>query len=340
MSRHPGGRCRSGHPDGHTLAVLASQPEAVAPHLKDMSTLTRRRLTERHPWLFPVAVRTHQTRRRVAWLTSGARWASRAPDAPELPVRVKKHGSLLLRELAPGDMALQHNKVVNLRLASARTDGVLIRPGETFSFNKVVGNCTRRKGYVVGMRLSNGDAVSGVGGGICQLANLLHWMFLHSPLTVVERSEHSFDPFPDKDRVLPWGVGCSIVWNYVDLAVRNDTDVTFQLHTWLEERHLRGELRADRPVAHSYKVEARDEEFLRVGDRVWRRNEIWRTLIDRRTGDTVGEELVKRNCAVVKYPPPEHLVTELDEDGRPVPSQPTTAPRSTTRAGALSTLRS
>ena len=153
---------------------------------------------------------------------------------------MKKHGSLLLRELSPDEMALQHSKVVNLRLASARTDGVVIRPGETFSFNKVVGNCTRRKGYVVGMRLSNGDATAGVGGGICQLANLLHWMFLHSPLTVVERSEHSFDPFPDKNRVLPWGVGCSIVYNYVDLVVRNDTGTTFQLRTWVGAKHLRG----------------------------------------------------------------------------------------------------
>jgi vancomycin resistance protein VanW len=240
-------------------------------------------------------------------------------------------------------MALQHNKVVNLRLASARTDGVVIRPGETFSFNKVVGNCTRRKGYVVGMRLSNGDAKAGVGGGICQLANLLHWMFLHSPLTVVERSEHSFDPFPDKNRVLPWGVGCSIVWNYVDLVVRNDTDTTFQVRTWLEDKHLRGELRADRAVEHSYKVEARGEEFVRVGERVWRRNEIWRNLVDRRTGDVVGEELVKRNCAVVKYPPPEHLVVDLDQDGRPVRlrrPQATTAPRSTTREGDLSTVTS
>jgi vancomycin resistance protein VanW len=304
----------------------------------DVHTLTRRRLTERHPWLYPLAVRLHQARRHARWLTSGTSWATRAAGTPELPVRVKKHGSLLLRDLSPDEMALQHNKVVNLRLASARADGVVIRPGETFSFNKVVGNCTRRKGYVVGMRLSNGDAAAGVGGGICQLANLLHWMFLHSPLTVVERSEHSFDPFPDKFRVLPWGVGCSIVWNYVDLVVRNDTDVTFQVHTWLEEKHLRGELRADRPVEHSYKVEARDEDFVRVGERVWRRNEIWRTLIDRRTGDPVGEELLKRNCAVVKYPPPEHLVTDLSEDGRPLHA--TTAPRSTTRAGFASTVMS
>ena len=212
-------------------------------------------------------------------------------------------------------MELQHNKVVNLRLASARTDGVVIRPGETFSFNKVVGNCTRRKGYVVGMRLSNGDATAGVGGGICQLANLLHWMFLHSPLTVVERSEHSFDPFPDKNRVLPWGVGCSIVWNYVDLVVRNDTDVTFQLRTWVDEKHLRGELRADRPVEHSYTVEARGEEFVRLPPKWWTASgaatRSGASLIDRRTGDTVGEELLKRNCAVVKYPPPEHLVVDL-----------------------------
>jgi vancomycin resistance protein VanW len=114
--------------------------------------------------------------------------------------------------------------------------------------------------------------------------------------------------------------------------------VTFQIHTWVEDKHLRGELRADRPVEHSYKVEARDEDFVRVGARTWRRNEIWRTLIDRRTGDTVGEELLKRNCAVVKYPPPEHLVTDLSEDGLPLHA--TTAPRSTTLAGFSSTAMS
>jgi vancomycin resistance protein VanW len=301
----------------------SGQPVPALAHPIDVRTLyrslARRRVTERHPWLYPVAVRLHRLRRHAAWLACDTRWATRAQGTPQLPVRVKKHGSLLLRQLSPDEMALQHNKVVNLRLASARTNGVVIRPGETFSFNKVVGNCTRRKGYVVGMRLSNGDAAAGVGGGICQLANLLHWMFLHSPLTVVERSEHSFDPFPDKNRVLPWGVGCSIVWNYVDLVVRNDTGLTFQLHTWVDEKHLRGELRADRPTEHSYRIEARDEEFLRVDGRVWRRNEIWRTLVDRRTGDVVGEELVKRNCAVVKYPPPEHLVVDLDGDGRRLP---------------------
>jgi vancomycin resistance protein VanW len=128
-------------------------------------------------------------------------------------------------------------------------------------------------------------------------------MFLHSPLTVVERSEHSFDPFPDNGRVLPWGVGCSIVYNYVDLVVRNDSPVTFQLRVGVGERHLEGELRADRPLDRSYRVFARDEQFLRYDGQHFRRNEIWRTVIDKRTGVPLREELVKRNCAKVMYLP-------------------------------------
>ena len=275
--------------------------------MTDLPTLPARltappRLSQRHPALYPIAVRVHRARRRLAWIRSDSTWsADRSSDV--LPARVKRHRSLLLRTLGDSDMRLQHNKVTNLRLATARVDGLLIRPGETFSFNKVIGNCTRRKGYVAGMRLSNGHAREGVGGGLCQLANLLHWMFLHSSLTVVERSEHSFDPFPDNGRVLPWGVGCSIVYNYVDLVVRNDTDVAFQVLVRVGERYLEGDLRSERAPDRSYRVFARDEQFLRYAGEYYRRNEIWRTVIDTRTGDRLGEELVKRNCAKVMYLP-------------------------------------
>jgi vancomycin resistance protein VanW len=264
------------------------------------------RLTQRHPWLLPAAMAAHRVRRRTQWARDAwsgrVVWAARR-DVTDLPVRVKQHGSLLLREPDAGQMHLQHNKVTNLRLATSRMDGLVIAPGETFSFNRVVGNCTRRKGYLDGMKLSNGSAESGVGGGICQLANLVHWMVLHSTLTVVERSEHSFDPFPDRGRVLPWGVGCSIVYNYVDLVVRNDTEHTFQLRTWVGDRYLHGQLRTDVRPEHFFKVEARAEQFLRREGQVFRRNQIWRRVIDRSSGDQVGEELVKSNCALVVYEP-------------------------------------
>lgn len=261
-----------------------------------------RRWSERMPLLYPLAVRYHRVLKRLEWIRSSTPYAG-TRQAGDLPVRIKRHKSLLLRQLGETEMWMQHNKVTNLRLACAQVDGLLIRPGETFSFNKLVGNATRRKGYVKGMRLSNGQARPGIGGGICQLANLLHWMVLHSPLTVTQRSTHSFDPFPDNGRVLPWGVGCSIVYNYVDLQFRNDTDQTFQLRVDVGDRYLEGEILADVACAESYRVFAKDERFLRVGADYFRRNEIWRTVIDRRTGAPVRDELVRENVALVKYLP-------------------------------------
>lgn len=288
--------------------------EALSEALSESDAGRRRRPSERWPALYPLAVWVHRARRRWQWVTGGTRWAAERDDSP-LGHRVKRHNSLLRRTAVDADARLQENKVVNLQLASARVDGLLIRPGETFSFNKVVGNCTRRKGYVEGMRLSNGEARAGVGGGLCQLANLVHWMVLHSGLTVTERSEHSFDPFADNGRVLPWGTGCSIVYNYVDLQVRNDTDTTFQLLVRVGERYLEGELRADRESPVTYHVYADDEHFYRLGDECFRANQIRRTVVDRRTGGQVGDELLRRNCALVKYVPSGVALVDLEPRG-------------------------
>jgi vancomycin resistance protein VanW len=277
-----------------------TDPSALVP--APAPAARRRRWSERFPLIHPMAVRVHRLRRRWSWLRSSASLA-RQRDQQPLPVRVIKHRSLLLRTLGESEMWLQHNKVTNLRVAVRSVDGLLIGPGEEFSFCRTVGRATRRKGYVEGMLLSNGRPVAGVGGGICQLANLLHWMVLHSPLTVTERSEHSFDPFPDNGRVLPWGVGCAVYYNYVDLRFRNDTDTTFQLQVAVGERYLEGELRCADPLPHSYSVFAVDEGFDRVDGRWFRHNEIWRQVIDRRTGDQVRRELVKRNRALVTYEP-------------------------------------
>ena len=262
----------------------------------------RRRVSERFPVLYPLAVEAHRVRRHLQWLRSDVNWATEHATE-DLPHRIYRHKSLLLRRLGDSEMWMQHNKVENLRIAAARLDGVLIGPGEEFSFCRLVGRTSRRKGYVDGILLDNGEAAAGIGGGICQLANLLHWMVLHTPLVVTERSEHSFDPFPDNGRVLPWGVGCTIYYNYVDLRFRNDTDATIQLTVRVGAKYLEGELRADRELEHRYSGYAKDEEFCSHDGAWFRRHEIWRAVIDRRTGQVVRAEQVKRNCALVKYVP-------------------------------------
>ncbi|MFG1906139.1 VanW family protein [Kribbella sp. NPDC048928] len=284
--------------------LTAAERQRVLPAVR------RKRLSERFRVLYPLAIRYHRAAKRLEWMRSSTPYAQ-LHNPNDLPVRIKRHKSLLLRQLGETEMWMQHNKVTNLKLACAQVDGLIIRPGETFSFNKIVGNATRRKGYRKGMRLSNGRARPGIGGGICQLANLLHWMVLHSPLTVTQRSTHSFDPFPDNGRVLPWGVGCSIVYNYVDLQFRNDTDQTFQLHVGVGDRYLEGEILADVAAASSYRVFSKGERFLRVGADYFRRNEIWRTVIDRRTGTALRDELIRENVALVKYLPVDVPVVDV-----------------------------
>jgi vancomycin resistance protein VanW len=89
-----------------------------------------------------------------------------------------KHRSFLLRPLKDVEMYLQHNKVTNLKIAISKIDKVVIKPGETFSIWKLVGRPTKHKGYLEGLVLRNGKTEKGIGGGLCQLDNLLYWMLL------------------------------------------------------------------------------------------------------------------------------------------------------------------
>ncbi len=167
----------------------------------------------------------------------------RLPSIDErLPYRYIKHTSKLIRRLGDSDLALQRNKVVNLRLAVDCMNGVSIGPGEYFSFCRLVGRPSARRGFVEGMELSFGEARSGIGGGICQLSNLIHWMVSAFPLRVVERANHSFDPFPDEGRILPFGSGAAIFYNFIDLVLHNPTADTFQLRFHIAAHQLEGEL--------------------------------------------------------------------------------------------------
>ena len=81
------------------------------------------------------------------WIT-GPEQFSKEVDLSHLPNEIIRHQSFLLRKLKDVDMYLQHNKVVNLRLAISRINGVIIQPGVTFPLWKMVGRPTKSKGYL------------------------------------------------------------------------------------------------------------------------------------------------------------------------------------------------
>ena len=99
--------------------------------------------------------------------------------------------------------------------------------------------------------------------------------------------------------------------NYVDLVLRNDTDTTFQLSMTVGDTYLEGELRADRPQPSSYKVYAARERFFHAHGEYFRTNQLRRRVIDKATGNQIGDELVRENCALVKYLPTDVDIIDL-----------------------------
>ncbi len=258
------------------------------------------RLSELHPLLYHARIHQQRLFRQVRDRAQGHKFAQ-ATRSESLPFRCIKHQSLLRRKLGNSDPKLQENKIVNLELAHRSINGIVIQPGETFSFWKCVGQATAAKGYVAGMQLSQGEVKTGIGGGLCQLANLLYWMALHTPLTIVERHHHSFDPFPDEQRTLPFGSGAGIFYNYIDLRFYNPTDQPFQIRVWLTENHLKGAIYTASSWLYSYHVFEQNHRFIQENSQIYRSNEIWRSRIDKRTGNHLETELLMTNLAEVKY---------------------------------------
>lgn len=231
-----------------------------------------------------------------------------------LPVLVYQHKSLIRRRLGNVNMVLQENKATNLALAVSHIDGLLIRRGETFSVWKQIGRTTERKGYKEGLTIAKGQPSQGIGGGLCQLSNLIHWMVLHSDLTITEHHHHDgLDLFPDFGRQIPFGTGTSISYNYIDYRVKNDTTNTYQLRLWVDDEYLCGELRAEESLPHTFHIHAENEFFSREEGVVYRNGQVYRDTIDRKTGHTIDSQLIRTNHAKVMYDcPPSTIIRESE----------------------------
>lgn len=236
------------------------------------------------------------------------KWRHSGPFAKEysdtyLPSVQFYHATPLLRQLSGLEMQLQYNKVTNLRLACQKVNRMILHPRETFSYWKTIGNPTARKGYLPGMVLVNGKVAAGIGGGLCQLSNLIYWITLHTPLTVVERHHHGYDVFPDSNRTQPFGSGATCFYPYGDLMIRNDTGRDFQLRLWVEKEKLCGEWRSAQPPKERYEILEKNHC---IRGEYWggftRHNELWRRVSDL-DGNFLREEFITENHVIMMYEP-------------------------------------
>lgn len=110
------------------------------------------------------------------------------------------------------------NRTTNLRIASKAINGTIIEPGETFSFNKVVGQRTTAKGYKKAHVFSGSNTTMGVGGGVCQVASTMFNTALLANVSIVERHQHS-----QRVTYVPLGRDAAIQWGSADFKWKNNT---------------------------------------------------------------------------------------------------------------------
>jgi len=240
-------------------------------------------------------------KRHIYWMFGRCKFAAKCDTV--LSYEYYSHKTPLYRQLKDVDMWMQSNKVVNLGIAVPKVNYVTVKPGETFSYWRLVGKPTKRKGYKKGMVLKSGTVTSAVGGGLCQLSNLIYWMTIHTPLTVAERHRHGYDVFPDTNRSQPFGSGATCFYNYGDLMIKNDTPYTFQLMLEIADEYLEGAWLCSHPPEYKYEVYEKDHIM---------KSQFWggytrHNLIHRRKynlhGELLDDEFIVENHAIMMYAP-------------------------------------
>lgn len=244
----------------------------------------------------------YSTLRKLLWLKMKKQFASDTSKG-HLPFCYFEHKTILLRKLKDVDMWMQQNKIVNLRIAAEKVNKIILRPGEVFSYWKLIGKPSKCKGYVEGMILKNGGFEAAIGGGLCQLSNLIFWMTIHTPLTVVERHRHGYDVFPDSNRTQPFGSGATCFYPYKDLMIKNNTEDTYQLIINVGEEYLEGEWRVSNEPKFKYEIIEKNHE---MRAEYWggysRHNEIYQRCYEK-DGLVLSENLIVKNSAIMMYAP-------------------------------------
>ncbi len=270
----------------------------------------RKRITQIFPWLVPIRKQQQKTMFYLGMKFDKNIYSKNISDIL-LPFRLFETRSILYNKETGFDMIYQENKVFNLKLAAKTLDGLLVKPNETFSFWQAVRFADHNTPYKEGLILTNGKLVTTPGGGMCQMSNLLFWMFLNSPLTIVERHTHNVRDFPYPPSDIPYGTDATVCEGWLDLKVRNNTDRTFQIKISFDEENIYGCLLTDSAIIYKYKVEAKNLFYFRDNQKIYEQISIFRQTLDTYADQIIIENHLYDNLCRIGYDlPPDVSIIE------------------------------
>lgn len=162
--------------------------------------MKRKRLTQVFPFLLPIRKWQRKKLFYLEMLIDGNKYAKNKSEAL-LPNTVFETSSLMMNENSGFDMKYQINKVHNLKLAARTINKVIIEPNETFSFWQLVRWADHHEKYKDGLNLVDGKIVGSYGGGLCQLSNMLFWLFYTHLLQLLSDTDTLLSHFHPQQKI-------------------------------------------------------------------------------------------------------------------------------------------
>lgn len=243
----------------------------------------------------------------------------------------------------------------NIRLASEALDGVIIKPGEEFSFNNATGPRSESKGYRPAGAYVNGILVEEPGGGVCQVSSTLYNAVVFSGLKTTERHAHSYEPsyvIPGEDAMVSYGGPDMKFTNNSKTAVGirssfSNQELTISIYgvqvledgvTLSMKSHKVSELEPPEPT---YEEDQSLEEGVEVVKKEATKGSRWVTnLVTKKNGEVINDEffhnssyrakpaIILRNTSGIVIPkesesPAESSSSESVAESTAAPSEPT-----------------
>ncbi len=273
----------------------------IPTYIKQINALeanTRTAITKRYPILLPYILGTKRLLRSAKYRFNPYYGVKRKNQTTGF--NLVEHSSPLFRKFNKRE--LDEGKITNINIAIRNLDGVTIPPGKVFSFWKAVGKPTSQRGFQKGLVLSGGELKEDIGGGLCQLSNLIAYMFAATECAFIERKHHSRDVFPDSNRAVPFASGATVFYNLIDLKVKNTYPFPITLHLRTSATQLRGSISAPVQLDYSIQVAETDPAFIKTNTKkVYRCNKIQRIYLKKHTKERLQQKPLWTNIAEVMY---------------------------------------
>ncbi|MGB1206367.1 MAG: VanW family protein [Chitinophagales bacterium] len=133
-------------------------------------------------------------------------------------------------------------KVHNIKIAIKIIEPIHILPNEIFSFSKIVGMPSKKKGFIPSRSIIGNKVEESIGGGICQVAGLIYYVSLIGNLEIIERYNHSMDIYNEETRFTPLGSDATVAYGYKDLKLKNTSKSPVNFKFQIDDKYLTIEL--------------------------------------------------------------------------------------------------